>query len=153
MEIDELKAGPELDLLIADKIMNWDHRHRYRECEDSWYSHCLTCYAAERDKSEEEFRSEPCSRPPHYSEDIAAAWDVVGELGKRGFRVKISVDYDGDCDEVFLAAGDPNCPYQKPYDIRDGHGFTMIEHEPLDVQTVPLAICRAALKAIEALKS
>lgn len=118
-EIDAMEAGHELDALVAEKVMG---------IKVQWMI---------------DYRN-----IPQFSIDIAAAWQVIAELNKRGFRVHITVDSDGDCNSVTLEAGDSNCPYNKPYDPSDGHGYTLIEHEPIEVQTAPLAICRAALKAV-----
>lgn len=126
-----LNPGPELDALVAEKVMGWVH---YDSGKDDWW----TDHAGNK--------IEPISdwEP---SVDIVAAWDVIKQLGRLDFRIRISIDFDGDCDEIVLEAGDCNCPHQKPYDAFDGHGWTLIEHIAESVQKVPHAICLAALKA------
>jgi len=90
---------------------------------------------------------------PYFQEDIAAAWELVREAAKMGYRFTLTCQGD-DCLRIILEGGDCNCPIRKPYDPKDGHGFTVIDSEDwddptLDDMTVPLAICLAFRKATE----
>ena len=71
--------------------------------------------------------------------------DAINKVIKLGFNLRIEVDYDGDYD-VVLIGGDCNCPHRKPYDRKDGHGFTMLE-----VACVGHTIQEAVDKALELL--
>jgi hypothetical protein len=67
-------------------------------------------------------------RIPEYSTDIAAAWLVVEKLRQQGFRIMVSTD-----DELEWGA----------YFEDRRHSSGSSEHD-----SAPLAICRAALKAV-----
>jgi hypothetical protein len=73
-------------------------------------------------------RHEEYGGPPFYSTDIAAAWDVVEKMRERraDFYIRFVSTWTVEFDSV---AGDYN-------------GYT-------DGDTAPLAICLAALKAVE----
>jgi len=43
------------------------------------------------------------------------------ELYDKGWRISFSKN------GAYVYAGDINCPYQKEYDLKDGHGFSEIE--------------------------
>ena len=102
-----MKAGRELDALIAEKVMGFrkHHAHGY-------------------------LRNAP-GEEPHYSTNIADAWEVVERLvstpGPNGDHHSVQVDYSGDAVVVI----DENEDWQVSA-IAD---------------TAPLAICLAALKA------
>lgn len=66
----ELKAGRELDALVAEKVLGWKRGKRFGNGNGEWEipgrendSYKLTCY-----------------RTPDYSTDIAAAWEIVEKL-------------------------------------------------------------------------
>ena len=103
-----MEAGRELDALIAEKVMGFrkHHAHGY-------------------------LRNAP-GEEPHYSTNIADAWEVVERLvstpGPNGDHHSVQVDYSG------------------------GAVVVIDENEDWQVSaiagTVPLAICLAALKAV-----
>ncbi len=117
-DIDKLEAGDELDILIAEKVMGC----KTRKGPAHWlYCDCPKGYM------------EPW---PHgnmgsdgsikdYSSDIAAAWEVVEKMKQYGFG--------------FWIAGD-ECWFQT--------AFAPIQRTLTTTGSFPLAICRAALKAI-----
>ncbi len=99
MDIDKLEAGPELDALVAEKVMGM-------EPDGPW-------------------------APPKYSTDIAAAWEVLMVLvGRIPEPIGIIIDKQG---QFFVVKGE-QC------DLED----------VASASTAPLAICRAALKAVGA---
>lgn len=51
---------------------------------------------------------------------------VLDEIYRRHFDVHM-VLRDGDVIMMELTAGDCNCPHKKPYDPKDGHGYTSID--------------------------
>lgn len=76
---------------------------------------------------------------PDYSTDIAAAWEVVEKMASKGFDAEVMSLSSG------LPSVDDNhrcyCEFQVPWRI----GFNRLR---AFAPTVPLAICRAALKAV-----
>lgn len=82
------------------------------------------------------FGTDPTAHPvwPHYSTDIAAAWRVVEEMDVRweGAFVEVMRHRDGYTCRIF----DPG--YRQFQDIEAS----------AKAETAPLAICRAALKAV-----
>ncbi len=127
--IDDMPAGREMDALVAEKVMGWDHTHDIDHCEgDSWYSHCRNCH---RTGEDEEImcwnpRDPPlpgCKVAPHYSTSIEAAWEVIEKLEKEGIIDGVSLSAIG-C-ELYLN--------REQLTAADG--------------PAPLAICRAAVKA------
>ena len=131
---ESMKAGPELDKLVAEKVMGWVLTQD-GPGEGAW----------EDDYSADYGRWMPSDSPgagphawetvPSYSTNIAAAWEVVekvSELSDGHFTLmKFTTHY---------RAG-----FQTPvpYDSDD-----RFEHWSV-ADTAPLAICRAALAAVE----
>lgn len=114
-----MKAGRDLDKLIAERIMGYRFctLHPWAEDKFDGYIRCDECgdYA-------------PYWKP--YSTDIAAAWKVVDS---------ISIEWGISLTGVGMVW---RCLFGKRTDIGDGH---KVEAE---ADTAPLAICLAALKAI-----
>jgi hypothetical protein len=146
-EILALPAGPELDALVAERVMGWtffrskhdywivNHGSEAESCEEG-YSHRRPKYDSETGKKlRESLWWEDCTHVPPYSTDIASAWEVVEKLEAAGSRVGITLcgdgrrylllGEDGPCISLF---GGPCCP---------------LDHK------APLSelICRAALLA------
>jgi hypothetical protein len=133
-----MEAGRELDALIAEKVMGIDPTADDQLLYDKRY---LTKYDAKRilagetsvgivlsnDKS---FNDVVKFLPgcPHYSTDIAAAWQVVEKMEQR-----LDLCWLGPGDVWVAVLGNGEEDYQ--------YGDAM-------APTAPLAICRAALKAI-----
>ena len=61
MDIDSMQAGPEMDRMIAEKVMGWK---RWRESKVNWIH--PTGYGT--------------SNVPNFSTDIAAAWEVFNHV-------------------------------------------------------------------------
>lgn len=136
MSVDEMQAGPELDQLVAERVMGWK-RHVWAEravLVNTVY--CTECGATENKGAEKRasmFCHHPDSDIPNYSVDIVAAWVVVEELNSCGHPISIRLDWHGK--------------------IVSGDGYARIYLDNLSGEytqggTAPLAICRAALKAI-----
>ncbi len=101
----ELKAGRELDALVAEKVMG--------DLPPRGYS------------------------IPDYSTSISAAWEVVEKLIADSHIVALGVSWDAAKDHwKFL--------------MRDFGEIVNTEYWP-SAPTAPLAICRAALKAVDSL--
>jgi hypothetical protein len=132
MDIDKLEAGPALDALVAEKVMGLEvNRHEGRR------DPCLCSLDITREQ-EKSF----CAGPlPKYSTDIASAWEVVEKL------LPLMVD---------LTNHDRRRRWRCVFFDRDGgnDGFIPELKTKFQEYTVcddaPLAICRAALKAVGA---
>jgi Phage ABA sandwich domain len=133
-DIDKLEVGRDLDALIAEKVMGW-----------KW---CASPNTFKPGRPWRRWLAEPYRNMPvwdgvtempidglfdeesnvlYYSTDIAAAWEVVEKMKQRGFG--------------FWVAGD-ECWFQHP--------FAPLNRTSATSTSIPLAICRAALKAISA---
>ena len=117
-----MKAGRELDALIAEKVMGWKATHKDER--HLWFNEGKpsppTRFCAEEDFGDNPFWWSP-------SRSIADAWLVVEKLGKR-FDVSRCRAYQ-EIEAWFWEASFHNGP-------------------DAQAATVPLAICLAALKAI-----
>lgn len=124
MTVDELTAGQKLDALVAGKVMGW------------------TGYRYEREGSEHTEWIEVNGRGKrvycdwHPSTDIAAAWQVVERI--------LAIEKAKKTDlPVFVVDASPSGGSAM---IQIGMGCRVVTE---NAETVPLAICRAALKAVE----
>lgn len=121
-EILSLPAGRELDALVAKRVMRWTWA-------SEWYEKGIPDWL------------------PHYSSEIAAAWEIVEKLVERGWYFEIRT---------------PSRVY-KTVDItwhsriRDAEHGTWDRYggdsdgvigDDLRAETLPLAVCRAALLAV-----
>lgn len=115
------QAGLELDALIAEKVMGYE-----RWEEDLW--------VATSDGFADEL--------PHFSTDIAAAWEVVEKMRVQGVHLGVA-PWGKDEWEAFEKMDHLNEARQWVSSRGDDcvHVF--------GVDTAPLAICRAALAAVE----
>lgn len=128
-----MKAGPELDSLIAEKVMGW--KCSERNCDGKFITRCGACgreghgncYGPGRG-GEIQIACIDRGHRPNYSQDIAAAWQVVEKmhlfnaaflLGSNEFGWKI---------------------------VEDGQELRITIAE---AATAPLVICLAALKIAE----
>jgi len=126
MKIDDMPAGREMDALIAEKIFGKVkcqakcHNPGVRAWLDGRY--CYALPGSPQDGAELLL----------YSHDISAAWEVVEKMG-------MIMDLFYRPDVIPKWAG--NKWYCK-FECHDRQGYSSAE-------TLPLAICRAALKTIE----
>lgn len=121
----KIPAGKELDGLIADRVMYWNQNHEINECEDKWYSYCNICGYEPRF---EKIIPGSCKGYPRYSVDISSAWEVVEKMGP-SYELKSIHHSSGTVHRATFWRG--------------MMGFSV------EAETAPLAICRAALLAIE----
>lgn len=120
-----MEAGRELDALIAEEVMGFHkhHIHGYLhnapsdEAWDATYPDAL------------EYDYHWPGEEPHYSTNIADAWEVVERFVREGV--------------VFIVKGDG----LRPGDFNP-KWTVLVDNQPrTDADTAPLAICLAALKA------
>ena len=137
MNIDEMQAGRELDALIAEKVMKLPGVRKG----DAKRYHAGTGYA--HLESPNEYYCDPqedysSGRILRYSTDIAAAWQVV-EM----FHPKDGIETR--CPKaVFYVTGLHDGTYRVDLTLRAGDN----KNFGACADTVQLAICRAALKAV-----
>jgi hypothetical protein len=120
------EVGPELDALIAEKVMGTKWRHCYG-------GKGLIRFLSDDDRYEEADGSEEpaVSQLPRYSKELPAAWRVVTMLLRRGC-IALSV-------ECFVTDDGPE--WEATFD----------EHSA-SAPTAPLAICRAAALLVGGVK-
>lgn len=140
----ELKAGRELDALVAEKVMGWRPMQggvsmEIGEKDDLWEDGSRKWYGKDGDP-----RPMRLLPSPKFSTDIAAAWLVVEKLIARGDEFtleRISLD------KVWRAKV---YPFTKDKGWAGGGYFTSSNDVAVNAKTAPLAICRAALLAVGA---
>ena len=142
--VDKMEAGRELDALVAEKVMGW-------KWPDDRCPICGWKYEVSVDKGcvpdNCSLRPAPeireCDKYGAYSTDIAAAWKVVEKLVNSGWCVGLLFDDNGHW--ALATDGTQNVPLgDGPEDI----ATTFFIEKELWCDTAPLAICRAALKAV-----
>jgi hypothetical protein len=116
----DLDAGRELDALVAERVMGW-------QWNDYTVNYGNDDYRTVRGLFDVKGSFDSHDRFPEYSTDIAAAWRVVEKL-KPDWAIRIEVRPSGVyCDIISL---------------------TERRVEKVTESSVPLAICRAALRAV-----
>ena len=115
-----MKAGRELDALVAEKVMGIELCHHELDKKYLVCKHCHVSYGFWKPKWG---RIEP---PRYYSTNIAAAWKVVKSFTGKAYVGMARGKYSGDWKAVI------------------GDGYKTYE---IEAETVSLAICLAALKA------
>ena len=141
-DVSEMKAGRELDTLVAEKVMGlqlmrWTNHPTFEPVVIRGDGRCNRCGWPLFDNPEKGCTAENCSmrpmpdypRIPDYSTSIAAAWEVVEKV------------------QLFnsLALAQQDGTWEKPWAvIEQGEDGDMIS----EAVTAPLAICLAALKAV-----
>jgi hypothetical protein len=131
MRAEALVAGHELDALVAERVMGW----KWCDVRLRGSTNTVRVLLPPRDgywrqDGAHDERDFARAAPPFYSTEIRAAWEVVEALNERGFGV-----------EVFR--------YGKAEGL-EREWFVSIGDTEADADTAPLAICRAALKALDA---
>lgn len=123
-EIDKLEAGPDLDVLIAEKVMGLPR------LDTDLMGRCGTFFGSPDNPL-------VCHKADAYSTSISAAWQVVEKLRERFPVIRIGT---GDLMGKFWQASFYDAYYEA---VAQGkHG------DFADADTLPLAICRAALRAV-----
>ena len=137
-----LEAGRELDALIAEKVFGFEvievqevnpllaglrRGLKGRKLNKTEMWECLETYKKLKNGK----------YLPHYSTDIAAAWQVVEKLRADCVFANIGPDPS--------EGGGYNCQFH----WAEGHDEFDIRLEDAAAPTAPLAICRAALKVVK----
>ena len=135
-EIDRMEAGRELDALVAERVMDWRWLVSQVSGRRALFppDHAPEWFGRVADGSEP-LTDQWDTRLPHYSTDIAAAWQVVEKMRERWPVVRLEVDVEGWRVEIHTDEGTPS--YYRP--VAEDYADTW-----------PLAICRVALKAVAA---
>lgn len=107
-------VGRDLNARVAEHVMGLNPKHFNRS--QSYY-----------EIQEGGIALKPCSTY------IAAAWEVVGSIRKRGFVVSVDEGLNGELSACIVAT-------------KDGDKVTVVASET--AETAPHAICLAALKAV-----
>lgn len=121
-----MNAGPELDALIATKVMGWT-RGISDVCNVLGWRTPDSIWVHDADGV------------PHYSTDIAAAWEVVEQLKAHKDYVSFGLTDDSNSSTATFAN------FEGVWFAGFGLG---VGGECVGAATAPLAICLAALKAI-----
>lgn len=140
-----MTAGRELDALVAEKVMGW----KRWTCADFQFQKAVLYHSNpqylvtwRRDDSLPLCEDQPSV--PRYSTDIAAAWTVVEKMHEEGFGVEIghacTPGYGWYATFVANAA-----QYEHSEDYEPA-----TERMAVRAPATPLAICLAALKALDA---
>lgn len=148
MDIDKMPAGREMDALVAEKVMGHAICEHSRTKSTAQSSGIAMCGVREC-KGELHYEY-----LPRYSTDIAAAWEVVEKLQRDDFTVVVSANHSSNYQACMIFKG-----FAASYGPADAFLYlgkteemsvAFGEKPPVRVaeETVPLSICRAALKVI-----
>ena len=149
MDIDKLEAGPELDMLIAERVMGWRWYH-LSAMGGNWINELKSgLVLADYLPGKTHAKYQAPYTGPRYSTDIAAAFLVVNEIHRMIERDEIddanylTLSYSG----ISRVVASFDC------NLNDDEGwYESINMSSLlysaDASTVPLSICRAALAAV-----
>ena len=136
-----MEAGREMDALVAEKVMGCsvmrENYHRTLGDGGKWEWLRCGCIGGPHNYRDDTARD---GMLVYYSTDISAAWEVVEKMGALGW--KFGMVQDGTLWDVNTYNPDvrPSCAFC---------GHTPSGAINASAPTVPLAICRAALKAVE----
>lgn len=140
-EIMAMPAGRELDALVAQLMgWRWWHKEDYAllvNGEDNWPAN--THFSLQEGKGQA--TGLDTGNVPHYSTDISAAWQVIERLKERGHTVAIAVGrtqlWHDHTQEIAVGV-----------DLEiSGYDGSLEAGIVMQADTLPLAICRAALAA------
>lgn len=138
MQVDNMPAGREMDILIAEKVMEIDTDGYWITTVDANTSNCGTI-SLEWLKNNPTFDINRIDKDgweyegPQYSTDMSPAWEVAEKL-----KLAVIPRHPGWACAHCRAVVDGGPTW---IGVADEHGWTKAE-------TAPLAICRAALKAM-----
>lgn len=124
-EIEQLPAGRELDALIAEALMGWSQKDDSNGFQVYTPDRCLGWWRADQPKLGD--------RQPCFSTDIAAAWQVVEKINKTHYLNTAQYWIEGGSNGGVLGF------------IVAFRQYKTYKGEPAKADTMPLAICRAAL--------
>lgn len=129
-DVDSMPAGRDLDEMIALGVFGWEREGWHPSHPERGtmlvpgFTDPMRNWCAQWDEH---------GRPdwlPKYSDDIALAWDVVMRLRDRGWTIWVG----------------PSADNGPGWDVQAKKKTNF--HERTTAETVPLAICRAAVKAV-----
>lgn len=134
-----MKAGRELDILVAEKVLGlkvvktvWGKRKQYG------------CYSiGEPDWYDDAGATELGNPLPAYSTDIAAAWEVVEHMNNLGTKSRDAYFILNKSDSGFKVS------FYRRKHVGPGQWDYVAYHGTVKADTAPMAICLAALKAVE----
>jgi hypothetical protein len=122
MNIESMEAGRNLDVLVAEKVMGWTrYPEKMHPTDNRTIDGVLYC------PPDFPYDRNAANVVPYFSTDIAAAWQVFAK-----FNYISIANVGGDYQCKLLAFKDKNTP----------------ERVDVIAGTAPLAICKAALKAM-----
>lgn len=127
MNIDEMEAGRQLDAMIAEKVMGYAH--------PPWQAGAKTA-----NPNGCHWSCSVCNPAP-FSSSIAAAWQVVEKRSHSGVDFYLERHPNGETHWARF-----NDTTQGTF---NADGCQDKRLGDADAQTAPLAICRAALKAVQ----
>lgn len=131
----DLPPGRELDVLICTKVMGFKNLREEEFCG-------IKDYVVDPTPEYVECIIRKCGLPvPHYSTSISDAWDVVEKLMRRKYFVSFELTNEITQNTALDGNDYPVGDYY--FNISVAGNFTGCAN------TAPLAICLAALKAIE----
>ncbi len=152
MTIPERVAGRELDAEVAEKVMGLDPQGFAEHQWSGWESidthpycmlrYCRQCLEGESKNCDHHIPLIECIPPiPLFSTDIAAAWEVVEKvcLNNGAFT------WEDAFARFSLEQWNNNYWVAMWHELDEG----FVNHGSAQANTVPLAICLAALKAVE----
>ncbi len=147
-EIDQLPAGREMDALIAEKIFNLKPATFVEIGSISGmviYFKCEEGNGNTRGYYPGNYRDNPRVPLDHYSTNIKAAWEVVEQMVARMGYQNPDFEWSG---PLFK----PEHRYLNQSRLGETCWYVLLEmngfREWIMADTAPLAICRAALKAV-----
>ena len=125
-EILGVKAGPELDLLITEKILGW------KRSDSPAFWKCGAKFAL---MDRQGYKICPKCQVYGYSTEIERAWEVVEKMMAKGYNYTIRGNFEG------------NGKHWCGFDHQNWADSNPIFQSPL-CNTLPMAICKAALIAV-----
>lgn len=128
-----MEAGRELDALVAETVFNL-RRVQGADVPEKHYRLNLEAQVGWVDADGQQVYCETCGDMPAYSRDIAAAWQVVEKINEEH---GLEFTYNRVCEE-----GEPR------FVQFEWCGAGRAEKYEAAAETVPLAICLAALAAV-----
>lgn len=149
MTTTELKAGRELDALVAVAVFGWawwersGHDGVVRKClfppdpDQRWNFHQAFRLAQESTPRFTDWERAGSGGISHYSTDPAAAWQVVEAMIAKGYTT-VEIEWRGD---KWTALVGPEAESKAGPGTKIGFGIS---------PTMPEAVCRAALAAVGA---
>ena len=146
MDVDNLEAGRELDVLVEEKGMGLIPCDKWRATYGG-YGMAITMQGTlhVNDGCEHDGRCYPIGHPSCYSTNIAAAWEAATKIVDDTGATMLLNDYGGPEGNFERYC----CDFVKEHNPAEGGVSWGAEGW---ANTAPLAICRAALKVIEVSK-